>query len=395
MQRRNLLKTVAGIGTASALGFGGLSAFSQRGAAQVTTNFQANEVTLTNDTGDLSELFITPTFRIEWTGFDAAVGKLRVLVEARARGADGDAGEWSPVFRATPWINANTSGTVSESKPGTEGFYDTGSDGWGPIVLFNEFGKPDYSSVPSSDDYLSGTSLGQVDEDGDGEISDDLEGAVNGYYGATGVSDAFDNDDDGSAKRTRVDVRYTVSLHAPSGSSSFDGFGLDSEDRTEYSPLVMYDEGNFDAPANAIPYDELQAHRNHPAVVVSQTSFVVTTENEPASAGAEGDTNAGATGGGNPQRLGLTWSTGNGSWRVDNYNPGGRMRFTLVDSGDSTNRVTGVVEGGRYSYPHADASDGNNEKRGPNGHGKFVELDADTANLLVDGEQIDTKARGN
>ncbi|EJN61297.1 hypothetical protein [Halogranum rubrum] len=395
MQRRNLLKTFAGIGTASAVGFGGIAAFSQRGSAQLTTNFESNEVSLTNDTGDLSKLFISPSFRVEWDGFDAAVGKIRVLVEARARGEDGDAGEWSPVFRATPWINASTEGTATESAPGTSGFYDTGSDGWGPITLFNDFGKPDYSTVPSSDDYLSGTSLGQVDEDDDGEIIDDLPGAVNGYYGATGSSDVFDNDDDDSTARTRVDVRYTVTLHAPGTSSSFDGFGLADEDRSDYSPLVMYDEGNFDGPANAIPYDELQANANHPAISVSTTSFVVSTTNEAAEVGVQGDTNASVSGGGSPQNLRLVWSTGNSSWRIDNMNADGSIHFTLVSADDPQDSVSGVVDGGCYSYPHSDAPDNNNPNRGPNGPGKYVELDASTAKLMVDGEQVDAKARGN
>ncbi|KTG10419.1 hypothetical protein AUR64_12710 [Haloprofundus marisrubri] len=395
MQRRTLIKSVAGIGGASALGFGGIAAFSGTAAANVTTNFSANEVTLTNDTGDLSKLFITPTFRVEWEGFDQPVGKVRVLVEARARGADGDAGEWSPVFRATPWINTNTEGTVSESAPATTGFYDTGDDGWGPITLFNEFGKPDYSTVPNSDEYLAGTSLGQVDEDGDREIIDDLPGAVNGYYGASGTSDVFDNDDDDSTKRTRVDVRYTVSLHLPSASSSFDGFGLDDEDREGKSPLVMYDESDFDSPANAIPYAELQANGSHPAVAVEKTSFIVETTNEEAKAGVEGETNAGATGGGSPENLSLTWSMGKQQWRIDNYNVDGSIQFTLSEAGNRSNAVTGIVEGGHYSYPHSEVEDGKNDGRGPNGAGEYVELDADTAILSVDGQQVDTKARGN
>lgn len=395
MQRRNLLKTFAGIGTASALGFGGIATLSQRGSAQLTTSFESNEVSLSNDTGDLSKLFISPSFRVEWDGFDAAVGKVRVLVEARARGAAGEAGEWSPVFRATPWINNNTEGTVTESAPGTAGFYDTGSDGWGPITLFNDFGKPDYSTVPSSDNYLSGTSLGQVDEDNDNEIVDDLPGAVNGYYGATGSSDVFDNHDDDSNARTRVDVRYTVTLHAPGHHDSFDGFGLDDEDRKDYSPLVMHDEGNFDSPADAIPYDELQANANHPAISVSTTSFIVETTNEAAEVGVQGDTNAGASGGGSPQNLRLVWSTGKDMWRIDNMNADGSIHFTLVSADDPRDRVSGVVEGGRYSYPHSEVDNGNNPNRGPNGAGKYVELDASTAKLMVDGEQVDVSARGN
>ncbi|MFC4356578.1 hypothetical protein ACFO0N_01295 [Halobium salinum] len=377
MKRRTLLGTLAGIGTASAVGLG---TFTRRGAASVETNFAANAVSLSNDTGDLSKLFITPTFRVEWSGFDEPVGKVRVLVEARAPGADGDAGEWSPVLRATPWINGNTAGTVTESAgPATTGFYDTGSDGWGPITLFNEFGKPDYSQVPSSEQYLAGTSLGQVDEDGDGQIADDLPGAVNGYYGATGESAVFDNPTDGTDRVTEVEVRYTVSLH----------------EMSNYSPLVMYEDGDFESPANAIPYDELQANASHPAISVTTTTFDVTTINEAAESGVTGETNAGATGGGSAENLRLVWSTGKSKWRIDNLNVDGSIQYTLVSADDPSDRVTGVVEGGHYGYPHSEVENGTNPNRGPNGAGEYVDLDASTAKLLVDGEQVDVMARGN
>lgn len=397
MERRTFLKTVGGIATTTAVGAAGVSLFSSRGAA-LDVSISSNPVTVENDTGEVTEVAINPQFRVEWTGFDEPVGKVFVLIEAKHDGMEA----FYPVTRAVPWVN----GGDNESAPGTTGFIETGL---GKVTLFDEIGRPDYPSLNfdshpddvTLESYMDGTSMGSAQEAADyletessGPLQNNRPNGDYGYYGAAGLADVFDEGTDGAQNVTGVQLRYTFALRLPGTSSSFDGFGLDSQYRAQYGTIVMGEAD--DVPVqfgdDDLSYEAMRNKEQHPAVTVTQSNFDVTAINEPSVAGAEGESNATGSGpDGGAGQLSLTWSTGNCSWRVDNTNPAGSgpVSFTLVGVGENPPQTSGTVNGGQYGYPAAD---------GPNGrenHGKFVELDTDTAKLLVNGEQVDTKARGN
>jgi hypothetical protein len=131
---------------------------------------------------------------------------------------------------------------------------------------------------------------------------------------------------------------------------------------------------------------------------VRETTFVVTVTNQAAEADFRANGEAEARGedayplgAGSVDELGLVWSTGHGMWRVDNRNPEGTapIPFTLVDAGDAATFVEDESVAETYGYPSAD---------GPNGrdaHGQYYDLGpVESAKLLVDGAQVDVKARG-
>lgn len=310
--RRKFMKLIGGIGAATAAsGAGFLAATGGAAATQVEIGAN-NPSSMTNDDGDVETVFIEPNLDINWDGIDDTVGKVRILIESTT-GPSGanleDLGGWWPLFRATSWLNGTDEpGNEVEDGPGTNGSLSVAPDWFGGRVeLYNEFGRPDYSSVQNSDAYLSGTSLGQVDEDGDDEITDDLPGAVNGYYGAADDTSEFDEPVDSETNTQTVYLRYTISLHAPNSSSAA-GYDVPEEDIIPQSPIVMPsgDDGNYPEltrsawanngnPAVAVPYKAMQARTDHPGIVVEHASFDVTITNEEAEVGATGSSGAGSS----------------------------------------------------------------------------------------------------
>lgn len=316
VNRRNLMKGLGSIGAAAAAGGVGTLALTG-GAAAAQVNIGAgNPSSMTNDDGDVERVFIEPTLNVNWDGMDDTVGKVRILIESTTgpSGANlADLTGWWPVYRATAWLNGtNDPGNEVENGPGTNGNLSVKATdgGWfgGKVDLYNEFGRPDYSTVSNSDAYLDGTSLGQVDEDDDGEIIDDLPGVVNGYYGAAGDTSEFDEPTDGDTNTQTVYLRYTISLHAPN-SSSADGYDVPEDDIKPNSPIVMPsgDDGTYPdlsrpawrdsngTLAAAVPYKAMQARTEHPAIMVEHASFDVTITNQEAEAGATGSSGSGSS----------------------------------------------------------------------------------------------------
>lgn len=315
VNRRTLMKAIGSIGAATAAGGVGTLALTG-GAAAAQVNIGAgNPSSMTNDDGDVERVFIEPSLNVTWDGMDDTVGKVRILIESTTGPAGATLAEldgWWPVFRATAWLNGTDEpGNEVEDGPGTNGTLSVNATPgkWfgGEVDLYNEFGRPDYSTVSSSDAYLDGTSLGQVDANDDGEIIDDLPGAVNGYYGAAGDTSEFDEPTDGETKTQTVYLRYTISLHAPN-SSSADGYDVPEDDIKPKSPIVMPsgDDGTYpdlsrpawrynDTLAAAVPYKAMQARTDHPAILVEHASFDVTITNEKAEVGATGSSGAGSS----------------------------------------------------------------------------------------------------
>ncbi|EMA00670.1 hypothetical protein SAMN05443574_10190 [Haloarcula vallismortis] len=207
----------------------GSIAFSGNSAAATVDIGATNPGSVTNDRGDLSKVTIDPTFRVEWSDLDTAVGKVFYVIEGRTRD-NGNWSDWSPVFRSTPWLTPGSLQGADASKPGTSGHLefsdplsaimnrssasrdnDNPSPGFGstgkaedprplprPIEVVNELGRPDYENADYSDingvdasSYLAGNSMGGANSAysnlDSGELSRTEGGAVE--YGDSSLDD--------------------------------------------------------------------------------------------------------------------------------------------------------------------------------------------------------------
>lgn len=348
MDRRKLLKSIGGIGAATTVGGAGFFAVTGGAAAAQVNITASNPGSISNDRGDISQVTTNPTFDVQWENFDDAVGKVFYLVEAKV----GDSGSWEPIFRATPWLTqpANT-GHIRQT-PGTTGRYRIKttlsqalnqdgrfSDGNGPdasadpLVVADELGRPDYSSLsfPSGVDlssFLDGTSIGSAsDYPGAHQVGghqNNYHDIDAGYYGAAADTSALDNDSDGTAQPTNVYLRYTFELQRPNLSQlsfhpdvDFSGLSTDQEKKEEAaasvdwvevedidagnSAIVMNGEdGNTNfgpnhANGTGISYAALRNNADgHVGILSTTAKFVVTTVNEESDSGVTGSSNPGA-----------------------------------------------------------------------------------------------------
>ena len=323
--RRTVLKYIGGTGVV-ATGTGlGVTALTGSAAAATVDISSSNPDTLESDDGEVDEVFIKPSLSVTWDGMDDVVGKVRILVEATTGEIDLDPPEiesleYTPVFRATGYANGTSNDSEEESGPGTNGeFQINWFAGDKQISVYDEDGAPDYENGAyncgaTMETYLNGTLMG-----------DPIDGAQNGYYGAAGTTDEFEEETDMGTNTTTVYLRYTISLHAPDITFiTEDNYDLDAEDVRPNSPIVMadgedgqypdlsgdeygttvtaeeaedYDDleaGDFVA-ATAVPYDMLQESTDHPAIMSAYTHFDVTVDNEAAEAGVSGDSGAGVS----------------------------------------------------------------------------------------------------
>jgi hypothetical protein len=342
MKRRDVLKTAGGIGAATTIGAVGFLA-STGSAAAATVNISAgNPAKVKNDRGDISEVTANPTFTVQWENLDDAVGKVFYLVEAKVAG-----GNWSPIFRATPWIGEEINNGFVRQIPGTTGRYrvkvplsqalnqdprfDDGSGpdaSAGPLVIADEQGRPDYSSLSFTggvdlSSFLDGTSMGSADnypgaheEDGHQNNYPDINA---GYYGAADDTSALDNPEDGTPQGTTVQLRYTFELQRPNLSQlsylvDFSGLSTDAEKKAKAaeeldwieesdidagnSELIMNGEdGQFNfANPSGIPYSDLRGNaNNHVGILSTTASFDVTAVNEQSDSGVTGSSNTDAS----------------------------------------------------------------------------------------------------
>lgn len=325
LDRRSVLKSLGLSGVAAAgAGFGLLTLTSSAAAADVAIT-ASNPDTTVSDDGEIESVYIEPTLTITWDGFDAVVGKVRILVEAATGAIDLDPGEvhsleYMPVFVATGYANGTDNAVETETGPGTHGQFTLD---WfsseEEITVYDADGAPDYDTADytcgaTKESYLNGTLMG-----------DPIESAKNGFYGAAGSTNLFEEETDGGSNVTTVYLRYTITLRAPDISFiTEEGYDLDPEAVKPFSPLVMPGGDGGQSPdltdreygtvvgsdvaadyetlepgelveATAIPYDVVQASATHPAIMVDYAHFDVTVENQPAEAGVTGDTGAGVT----------------------------------------------------------------------------------------------------
>lgn len=342
MERRTLLKSLGSIGAVTAVGGVGFFAMSSDAAAAQVSIGATNPGTVSNDRGTIDRVTANPTFNVQWTNLDDAVGKVFYLVEANVGGTG-----WQPIFRATPWIGEATNNAYVRQQPGTTGSYqvkvplsqvlnqdprfDDGSGpdaSAGPLVVADEQGKPDYSSLsfPGGVDqssFLDGTSMGSADNypgahevDGHQNNYPDIDA---GYYGAASGTGPINNEADGSVKETTVQIRYTFELQRPNLSQlsyivDFSGLSTDADKKAKAaeeldwltesdidagnSELIMNGEdGNADfGTPSGITYAALRSNAdNHVGILSTTASFAVRVRNEGSDSGVTGATNPGVS----------------------------------------------------------------------------------------------------
>jgi len=331
MERRTLLKTIGGIGTAAAVGGASLAALSG-GAAASAINISGGNPSVSNDRGDLTRLTADPEFTVTWEGLDDAVGKVFFLLEASV-----DGGDFEPIYRATPWLSLEGIGTTgSFTRPSSP------NGGLGPLVIADPNGRPDYASIDFSSiggvdlaSFLDGTSMGGADNyPNNGVVLQNNFPSENaGYYGAAADTVPFDNENDatggGSTETTDVVLRYTIELQRPNFgqlecrvSSSSDlslpsGYSdlSDAEKKDVLADLVDgvlasdIDVGNSAIVMNGedgyasfddyndgagIPYDVLQDNDSHVGIIVETATLTVDVTNEGSQSGSTGNSNEAA-----------------------------------------------------------------------------------------------------
>lgn len=334
-------KTLGVIGGSIVAGTGLLASAGTSAAAAVDIS-ASNPGQVSNDRGDVSQVTANPQFDVTWQNLDDAVGKVFYLVEAKVGG-----GDWWPIFRATPWIGEEINNAVIRQQPGTTGQYKVKvplsqalnqdprfSDGdppnasAGPLVVADEQGRPDYSSLsfPSGVDlasFLDGTSIGSAsdypgahEEGGHQNNYWDIDA---GYYGAADDTSALDNSGDDSSKVTTVGLRYTFELQRPNLSQlgylvDFSGLSTVAEKKAKAaeeldwleesdidagnSKIVMNGEdGNFNfATPSGISYADLRGNAdNHVGILSTTASFDVKAVNEASDSGVTGSSNSGVS----------------------------------------------------------------------------------------------------
>jgi len=322
--RRSVLKYLGTSGVVAAGSGLGLTMLSGSGAAASADISASNPEALSSDDGSVDEVFIEPSLSVSWDGFDDVVGKVRILVESATGASDLDPPEideleFTPVFRATGYANGTDNDSEDETGPGTNGEYQINwFDGDRRITLYDTDGVPDYDTADyncgaTMESYLNGTLMG-----------DPIDDAQNGFYGAAGTTDPFDETTDAGTNDTTVYLQYTISLHRPDISFvTEDNYALDAEDVRPYSPVAMADGDSDQYPdltaeeygstitsdvaeeyealsagdhvaATAVPYSVMQDSTDHPALMTSHANFTVTVDNEQATANASGESGAGA-----------------------------------------------------------------------------------------------------
>jgi hypothetical protein len=162
MERRNLLKTMGGIGAAATVAGAGIGTLSGSAMASGASISAENPARVENDRGDISQVHVDPEFTVSWENLDDGVAKVFYLVEASVGGSG-----FVPIFRATPWLPAGVeNNSYVRAESGTTGEYRLKqphsmvlnqdprfSDGSGPdesagpLIVADEDGKPDYAAA--------------------------------------------------------------------------------------------------------------------------------------------------------------------------------------------------------------------------------------------------------
>lgn len=332
ISRRTALKLTGGLVVAG----GGVGALAGSGAAAMSSNFNANDVVVSSDTGDVNEVHLNPTSTIQWENFDVPVTKIRQFLMARltdeADTVIGGTAEttpqtsegWWPLWRETPWLFETIDGEsgadfqygdsyarFAQPEYATE-YSVTGGDGQkgpatsgtfayplkpsvtpegrslDPAIYVVKEGEPRPDYVGDYDErYLTGVSIA-----GGGNY-------INGSYGTVGDTTRVDNPTDASSKVTTVELGLLTTLHTDYDFA--ENVPVPSHSNPDrLAPLAMgnsLDVGHpFGDDTHALKYDQqISNAASHPAVDWQTTAFDVTATNEPSETGSQATANTGGS----------------------------------------------------------------------------------------------------
>ncbi|MFC7176950.1 hypothetical protein [Halosegnis marinus] len=342
VSRRSVLGGIAGLAVAGS----GLAAVSSTASANSSVSITSADASATLDRGELTSLTINPTFTVNWTGLDDAVGKVFWLVEASV-----DGGDFYPLFRATPWLTADQIGTTGsyavepsfEEALNADDRFDDGSGpdySAGPLVVADEQGRPDYANYDfgsisgniTYESFMNGTSIGGADDypgaHEDGGWQNNYWDVDAGYYGAASDTTPFNETTDGETKTTDVTLRYTFEFQRPNLSqlkyrvdfANYDGpeagatqftelsvaeqkrfaaeqiDGLEESDIDDgNSKLVMNGEDGFPefGTPSGLSYSQIRDNADaHPGLLSATTTFTVSVTNKASSSDSTGTSGA-------------------------------------------------------------------------------------------------------
>jgi hypothetical protein len=286
-------QTLKGLGLTGIIGGVGLSMMGSASAAASTGFSAVNPAVVSNDTGDISEVYVAPDVYTQWKNFDEVPLKLRYILEAGIEGQG-----YKPVYRETPWLFTDSTSEQTAKDTAQVGttdrvpdsglanllsknsdFYNLNSNddptSTPKIMLFKE-GQSNYYDEPSDYDGHSGGS-GQDHWTG-ASLGADSGAYANGNYGVLGNTDALDSATDGQSKQTTIKLRLTSVL------LNYDSESVMQAEYPAYSGSAGY------------TYQRLRnIESDHPAVNVETAQFTVTAKNEQSSSSSGGNANPGAS----------------------------------------------------------------------------------------------------
>jgi len=343
-------KVLGGMG-AAALAAGGVTALSGGAAAQSSASgITSNGVTVSDDRGQVGKVTIDPSFDLNWSGFDDAVAKIMVVIEAAVKPNGGSWSNYTPIFRMTPWLDpgGHSGSGLNSTGPGTTGHFHVNeklsaliaSDSryahyhqtdWNakpprpvprPLEVTNRKGRPGYEGANynyyggSASSYLGGGSLGHaynaetnLVENQGLPLVNNLPTVDAGYYGATANSSVFENTTDGSNQTGQVALRYTFAfLRANMSYMKYkynNGTAFSDPQAAAAASNGTFEASDIDTGNSAVCMSNGQTSKNY-ASLQSQTAlasilstvikFDVSVTNQAASATSSGTSNTGATG---------------------------------------------------------------------------------------------------
>lgn len=238
MQRRDFVKAVGSIGTASIAGLGAAALSS--GAAAASSNLTISDTSLSNDDGDVTQVGVAITHDASWDGFDKSV----------------DAVSYRDVIKK---VQGN--GTIAA----THVLYDNTD---APVLLANWSGSGDSNGWGGDGEYTTGPGTsGTVNADIDWTVlAENPSTAANSVESPGNLSDfGLDNATDNSSEQTTLRYVKEVSFYTTDSSGSYT-----SDDGSTTLALMGGDDGTV-------------------ADTRAEGDFVVTVTNEEVTTSSSGD----------------------------------------------------------------------------------------------------------
>jgi hypothetical protein len=237
------MKTVGGIGAASALGVGAIAATG--GAAAASSSLDITNTSISNDDGDVTQVGVAIDHQAQWDGFDYPVEAVAYRDVIKMVNDDGSIGASHVLYdnRDAPVLLSNWSGNGD-------------SNGWG--------GDDEHTNGPGTDSYVhAGIDWTVLAEDPDSAGTTESPGQIDNF--------GLDNDTDNSYKKTTLRYVKEVYFYTSDANGSYT-----SADGSTTLGLMGGDDGTMDK-------------------VRSEDEFTVKVTNEKATASSSGSGSSSAS----------------------------------------------------------------------------------------------------